>query len=183
MHTYDIEDAIQSKAEAGVAALVERLSFVQSTVARSHTGSRCLESNSKRSYKKNIRGLQYFCSLIGDYESLLMLLDNPPEPFCPSMSPNTIADIIDFKRQPTGSIFTRIGEDKQCYDVLGRPVVCQGGWNDPRNVDQMLSAVTVLHSARGQCGAFSERCDTCFRKSDDKNVLGCRYHRGSPRLW
>ncbi|CAK4949207.1 unnamed protein product, partial [Aphanomyces euteiches] len=183
MHPYTIEQAVQSKADTGVASLIERLSFVQSTVARSHTGSRCLEDNSKRSYKKHMRGLQYFFSLLGDYDSLLMLLDNPPEPFCPSMSPYTIADFINFKRQPKGSIFVRIGDDKQCIDVLGRPIVCQGGWNDPRNVDQMLSAVTVVHSARGQRGGFSDRCDACFHESDNNNYLGCRYHRGSPRLW
>ncbi|KAJ3073776.1 Nuclear control of ATPase protein 2 [Podochytrium sp. JEL0797] len=102
------------------------------TVKRMGRWGRVLAELSKEAYQKHFNGLKFFCTLIGDWESMLTLLDNKVEPFCPSMSANTIALFIRFKRWEKGAPLVDFDED----DVLntdGEPVLCQGGgWNDPK---------------------------------------------------
>ena len=85
-----------------------------------------------------------------------MLRDNPPDPFCPAMNVQTIADYIKFKRNEAFSPFIRIGETDQAIDVFGIDLTSYGGWNDPKNVDQLLSAVGAIHSARGHRGQYED---------------------------
>ena len=69
------------------------LALTQPPSIRSATGNLPLVSNSKLTYAKHFRGLRYFCSLIGDYESLLILSGpegkTPMPSFVPSMSAKT----------------------------------------------------------------------------------------------
>jgi len=136
--------------------------------------------------------------IVGDYESLLMLHDRAPDDFCPSMNPVSITQFISFKRSTKGSDLTDLTSSQNVMDVDGNVVKCQGGWNDPRNVDQCLAAVSALHSARGQRGSFKDRCNQCVELDDQGYSIffslifslsitgsyhGCRIHRGSPCLW
>ena len=152
------EEMIQ-QTESEVAKLTKLLKLQQSNVEVPHTGNKPSEDNTKSTYLKHIRGLRYFCSLIGilqlisdylkgleqigDYESYLLLHPNPPEPFCPSMNPKTIANFIRFKRAASGEPFILLDSTSQCIDVFGKPVFTMGGWKDPRNVDQCLSALGI----------------------------------------
>eukprot|EP00474_Spongospora_subterranea_P004289 CRZ04747.1 hypothetical protein [Spongospora subterranea] len=100
-------------------------------------------------------------SLVGDYQSLLIMLDHPPEPFVPSMSIESIQLLIDSKTGVKGEpLINRHGV--LVKDIFGRPMVAQGGWNDPAIVAQLLSAVSGIHSARQQRGQYLEACDRCI---------------------
>ena len=61
------------------------------------------------------------------------------------MDPRTIANFIRFKRGTRGDPLFLLESPEQCQDVFGRPVSIMGGWNDPRNVDQCLSALGIFH--------------------------------------
>ena len=135
-------------------------------------------------YEKHYRGLRYFCSLVGDYESLLILSPNAPSPFCPSMDPETIVSFIKFKRSAEGAeLLDKDGNAVK--DVLGNPVLCQGGWDDPRNVEQLMSAVGLLHEARGETGrgAFEDRCLACIAAESEGKRDGCRRPHTTSHLW
>lgn len=62
-----------------------------------------------------------FCSHIGDYESLLMLLPKPPNEFCPSMKPESIALFISYKRGEKGTPLTD-DDGNHVSDVFGHPM-------------------------------------------------------------
>ena len=178
---YKIEKPYETLTSSNIEKLLCELQLEQAAVELIHTGSKPSEDNTISTYRKHIQGLRYFCSLIGDYESYLVLLPRPPVPFCPSMNPRTIADFIRFKRGKQGKPFVRLDCNEQCMDVLNKPVFCQGGWNDPRNVDQCLSALGAIHSSRGQVGVFEDRCVMC--RNAQKQHKGCRIHPGKPQVW
>lgn len=53
------------KTEQEVSKLIKELKLRQSDVEVGHTGNKPSEINTKSTYLKHIRGLRYFCSLIG----------------------------------------------------------------------------------------------------------------------
>jgi hypothetical protein len=89
-----------------------------------------------------------------------MLQENAPRPFCPSISASTISEFIRWNQKASGKPFLNRNREP-IMDVLGRPMLCNGGLNDPRNVLQFNSAVIVLHSSRNQHGHYLERCMEC----------------------
>jgi hypothetical protein len=125
--------------------------------------------------------LRYFFTFIGDYQSLLML-DDKHSTFCPSMDPVSIAGFIRFKRGVAGTVLLD-AHGKPWKDVFGKVIKCQGGWKDPRNADQLMSAVTAVHEARNQRGPYFGTCEECMHMPADKQHHGCRFHKGSPLLW
>jgi hypothetical protein len=52
-------------------------------------------------HTNSVIGLKYFCKLIGDYESILMLLDTPTKPIVPSM--NTVGGWALYAQSYTGT--------------------------------------------------------------------------------
>jgi hypothetical protein len=69
-------------------------------------------------------------------------------------------------------------------DIMGEMMHCRQDWNDPMIVDQFRSAVNALHAARDQRGNFQSSCADCIKQDlDNPAILGCRRHRGTPRLY
>ena len=79
--TYAVCGEYKTLADSNVRLLLEQLDLSRSAVKVVHTGSKPSETNTVTSYLKHIRGLRYFCSLIGDYESLLLLDEYPQSLF------------------------------------------------------------------------------------------------------
>lgn len=188
--SHKLSPFLEAKTKAEIELLMDELDFNSSSTSKSRVGSRPIAQSTLLAYQKHYNGLKYFFSLIGDYESLLILLEYPPEPFCPSMDPNSIALFINWKRYPAGSPLLEIGNGSVILaDVEGNPIRCQGTWNDPNNVNQLLSAVGAIHEARNQGGAYFNSCEDCidiYTRLNDKS--GCRFHttaqlwrRGNPR--
>ena len=149
---------------------------------KSQTETKPLEANSIAAYKKHYRGLRYFCAMTADWESGMMLLDSPPHPFCPSMRPRTIALFIIFKTSPKGTLLKDF-DGEPVLDWKAPPLACQGGWNDPDNARQMLTAVGAIHESRGQRGVFSDKCLDCWQLDARGSHSGCRIHRENTKLW
>jgi hypothetical protein len=147
------------------------------------TGGRPLSLNTRLAYDKHFRGLKYFCCLIGDYESLLVLQEDAPSKLCPSMSAITVSNFLRFKKGKSGDILTDI-YSKTVFDRHNGRVICQGGWNDPKNVKQCLSAISVLHATRQQRGQYNDSCASCWQDIHrDVESTGCFHHRGNAILW
>ncbi len=98
-----------------------------------------------------------------------MLLEKPPQPFCPSMDVKTIGLFIRFKRLPEGTPLLD-DDENPVLNVLGNEIHCQGGWNDPLNADQLMSAVRAVHISRGQVGAYMDTCDNCIEEVNQKTT-------------
>jgi hypothetical protein len=88
-----------------------------------------------------------------------------------------------FKRWQSGSVLLDFNGEA-VLDRNGVNVLCQGGWNDPENVSQLMSAVSALHAARGQRGQYTDYCDACWAAFNQENSsTGCFHHMGAPRFW
>jgi hypothetical protein len=62
----------------------------------SKTGSRVLTSKTKTTYQNLFDQLERFFKMIGDYDSLLILQDRPPEN-CISMKVESLLQFVDYK--------------------------------------------------------------------------------------
>ncbi|KAI9345453.1 hypothetical protein DFJ73DRAFT_489403 [Zopfochytrium polystomum] len=102
----------------GIAEAFARHRLSVGTVKVPFHGTKQLAENTLPFYQKHMRGIQYFCAIIGDYDSLLMLLEEPPTPVCPSMKPSTLASFIRFKRFPPGTLLVD-ADNNPVRDVFG----------------------------------------------------------------
>jgi hypothetical protein len=179
---YHIPAEWLQEARAGMNEVLVRLRLSMGN-SRPLTGSRLLSANTSQAYQKHYRGLRYFCCMIGDYESLIFLQDDAPSHYCPAMSAITISNFIRFKRGEAESVLIS-ANGEPVLDRNGAAALCQGGWNDPDNATQFLSAVSALHASRGQRGQYSDKCNACWEaKSQTDCTNGCFHHLGTPRFW
>ena len=91
-------------AQSGIALLIEKYCLTRTQTVRKFTGDRCLEDNSKKQYQSSYNGMIYFCTLIGDYDSLLILQEIPLN-FAQSINPKTTVNIILFKCVSAMNVF------------------------------------------------------------------------------
>ncbi|KAJ3289585.1 hypothetical protein HDU76_007515 [Blyttiomyces sp. JEL0837] len=147
------------------------------------TGNKKLADHSSRAYTTHFKGITSFCILTGDYTSLIPLQEREVIPICPSVNAKTIALYLRWKQgKPNTPLLHPSGEP--VFDTAGKPIKCIGGWNDPKIMNQFLSAMTRLHKSRKQTSAYQDDCKLCIR--DGK---GCHEHsqkaflfpRGNPR--
>ena len=154
-------------------------------------GSRNVANNSKSAYHKHIRGLFKFLSMIGDYDSLLVLYKGMSRELVQSMNAKHVALYMLYKSQSKQTNLKHVGGDgADVMDVFGAPILCCGDWKCIVNVDQFLSAVSAVHEAIGQGDRFKDICQRCVAalKADARST-GCAVHlgqynfrrRGNPR--
>jgi hypothetical protein len=180
---YHVKKEYWELAVIGMDDVLKSMKLTFSNRSIGHTGDAVLSSLSKQAYVKHYRGLRLFFCMLGDYESLLMLQENAPEKFCPSMNADNIALFIKWKRTAKSEYLTE-SSGNIINDVLGQPVLCDGGWNDPKNVKQFMSAVRVIHYAHNQRGQYREKCSECVRLHEiGQGHLGCHFHVARPCVW
>jgi hypothetical protein len=88
----------------------------------------------------------------------LTLLDRPPVAFCPSVSPKSLALLIQWKRGVKGTPLLD-SNDHPVLDVNGIPMVCAEGWQ-AETITQFQAAVSINHIARGHKGLYEENGST-----------------------
>ena len=126
--------------------------------------------------------LWHFCALIGDYDSMLMLLPNPPE-HCPSMKASTVVACLKFKRQEKNTPVMCGGNksNMQMRDKYNNFLYAEGGWNAPQNEWVYSAAVSALHQQNGHINeSYKEACPKCQGMSNRRH--GCVHHEGKPQL-
>ena len=109
-----------------------------------------------------IRHLYVFCAIIGDYESMLIMLETPPK-HCPPMDPVTIRQYIRHKMSPPGTpMFADFDVEKvPLRDVFGKHIHAQGGCQSLDNMKHNFSPLTILHQSHGLVGPFDKFCHEC----------------------
>ena len=145
-------------------------------------GSRVIGKEQRKHNEMNYRSLWSLCALIGDYESMLMLLPTVPE-HAPSMKAETCELMLRFKRQAKNTPLMRTGSNsaQQVRDIFGNKVYAQGGWNNPKGEWILTAGITGLHQNHGHTGeGYCKPCGKCMRKLDQSK--GCVHHVGQPLL-
>lgn len=173
-----IKEGIQAAATYWNVTLDPRVSFVWKLKAR-RTANRCLVKSSKNTYQNHYKQLWYFCEMIGDYDSMLILLDIKPDRV-PVMKLETLQAFMCWKRQPDGQPLTyEVGDGDGCpiLNCFGDPVLCTGTWNAPNKVRQCKSALSALHSVRDHTGVYLDICPLCAAIAPGpERLLGCARH-------
>jgi hypothetical protein len=148
----------KKKWDDGIKAAKARLAVNSSEHANeSILGRRYLQPATTRTYTKHIDGMKYFCFLLGDFDSMLILLKNAPPGRLVSVDLNSVKLFIKWKVYTKG---TALLDDNgnAVMDLEGNPIVCAGSWNAPDNIRQFGSALTLCHSSRGNGGVYTEAC-------------------------
>jgi hypothetical protein len=120
--------------------------------------TRLRNGNTQETYNKHYRGLLYFFNLLGDWESMMCLLDNPPAG-CPSMRVRSIVLYFEWRRR-SGTLMDQNGQEVR--DRFGNPISCISTWVAPGNVHQCRSAISDIHEKIGQRGTYRESCEQCI---------------------
>ena len=107
-------------------------------------GNRNIAETTRENYETILRQLWRFCLIVGDCESILMLMSPPPANVVP-MKVTTISAFLTFKRSKTGDILMDISGRNQVNDVMGNTMRCDGKWIAPKNTQTFNAAVSVLH--------------------------------------
>ena len=184
--TYVATPARQRFIEKKVDDTLKELKLTLSRVRSSLTGTRVLSANSFKSYEGTYRQLRYFFSLIGDWESMLILLEDAPA-FVPSMNVDSLIVFLDWKTLPRGTVLKRGGRPIRIAGTARGILKADGGWANPGNTIPFNGAISAVHVSRGMKGqAYEEGCRECihiYEADGQNNVSGCRFHAGRPRLW
>lgn len=186
---YIIKDEYKEKTEEGLSTVLNRLELSLTDDKQARTGGRHIVKNTTNQYNMHYRGLEAFCAMVGDYDSLLMLNEYAPSEYCPSMNPVTIATYLRYKTakpEQDGTVrkLYEFGTNALVNDVLGNAVLCDGGWKCKSSINQFLGAIGAIHEARGQKGPFTDHCTACIAAfQSDNSSRGCRWHIDKIRLW
>ena len=98
------------------------------------------------------------------------------------MNPKSIILYYEWRTRPKGFQLTN-QDNTPVKDVNGNLLIAVGTWKSPVNVEQCQSAITDIHKIREQNNAYSEPCQGCIDEDQRNQFSGCRFHRGSARLW
>jgi hypothetical protein len=140
-----------------------------------------MDASTSGNYESHLRQFWRYAAMLGDYESMLMLLKKPPL-HCPSMSVRTIESFLRFKRlHPNEPLLDIV--DNPILDVFNTPMTADGSWNAPKNVDIYRAAVHDIHIANGHTVAYEEACSDCRAVPEATRHQGCEHHLGHPRLY
>jgi hypothetical protein len=144
------------------------------------TGHHPLADASKSKYVGNLRMLNHFFTMIGDYESMLILQEDSPDN-CISMNIDSIILFACYKCGEKGTLLKDLNGNIK-HDVDGKPMKCTGDWKDPNNVDGLHSAVHLLHDSQDHCGQYEDHCPRCLSLDESEQYKGCQSHAKNPRL-
>ena len=190
--TADEEAIVEEK----VKSLLQELNLSRSENLCSVTGNRHLATNSLKQYTSVYRGLQLFLKRIGDFMSLIIMREDRPVEFCPSLSVDSLMAYIDYKTLDRGTPIVILSENCSDPQRVGpvtdfftkRQITASGTWDNPGTCNQLLSAISNLHDANGHTGPYSEPCSRCIEKYRQGRVDACQFHTvrilyrtGSPR--
>jgi hypothetical protein len=113
----------------------------------------------KVAYTKDFWGLFKFLTLIGDYNSLVVLHMKSSTTKTPRMNENSVALYMPYKTGAVGALLTYIGSEDPVLDVNGDAIRSCAEWDNIGNVTQFLSAILTVHRAISQRSIYRDACD------------------------
>jgi hypothetical protein len=128
-----------------------------------------------------------FCAWIKDYESMLILVTphgavgEEQQQARPAMKPSTIDLMLRFKRETKDTPLENTA-GIPVLDIFGKPVHCDGAWNNPQKADQLCSAISAVHDAwelHSNTQGFKEACEGCRSLPLQDRNRGCHVCVGS----
>ena len=169
------------KLTAGIAASISKWRLGSLTDGDRLLGviydERTMKSSTVKKYRVHLDMLQRFFTLIGRYDSIL-ILQSPRPVDVPSMVVEDVILYMEYKYGIPGDVLkTTSGEVVK--DVLDNIVYCSGSWKTPTQVESFSAAVGAIHRGQQQNGNYIEPCSECIRLDTvELSRMGCRTHPG-----
>jgi hypothetical protein len=207
---FKIPDDRISLIQSGIDQVYQKMRLTPGVNAEDLNGSRTLAESSRQNYLGKLKCLRYqnyaydhnlifkryFLHLIEDYESMVILENIAPQGFCPAINPKSMALCVKWKRSRPGTILRRRdnGDNSDETDIVkdynGNPILCCGDWMG-NTVQQFQAAISGLHCARNNSGAYVEKCSNCHDSFHDlpadekRQFRGCYHHaaNGEASVW
>jgi len=134
--------------------------------ASTRFGNRCIEQSTKVNYETNLKQLWRFCAILGDYDSMLLMVSPTPEN-APAMRVETIEAFLRFKRQSSTDTddephpLTTYQGGSYIKDIYGTTVITEGHWKNPNQANGYSAAINALHKANDHDGHYYDVCQNC----------------------
>ena len=192
----DLPPAIQAKVDT---ELPKRLAFydvkeprdgiykLRLGITPARTGRAKMGYKTYQGIETTCRQLWTFFALIGDYDSMLMLLhpkdDTTLRTFnLPTFRLESICQFIRYKGCDKTTYLTKMedleeDQEKQT-DVLGRDILCTHEWNAPRNFNNFVMNVNYLLYVHRHNTQYKKRCELCYQARErNPNAKHCEHHQ------
>ena len=143
--------------------------------------------NTEANYEQSLKQMWNFLAIVGDYESMLILLSKPP-PNCPSMSRDRIVQYVHHRfaepLTPLTKDGTSHGDRVKC--ALGNSMSSEGSVQNCRWLDSIFASLAEVHLCNDRNGQYEEQCLHCNTAKDfcpthkEKKVYTKIQNRGDP---
>jgi hypothetical protein len=145
-------------------------------------GNHPIAPGTKENYEGVLRQDWRICTVIGDYDSMLLLLSPCPDG-APSQWVKTLDVMLRFKRQTPGIDLLQYNNRDICTDVFNNLMTVEGHWKAPKNAPILGAAVHALHVAQNHVAEYQEPCGACRGRSKQTRHKGCPQHNDVPHLY
>ena len=130
-------------------------------------------------YEIFLRQLWWFMAMVGDYDSMLLLLVHPPAAGTPASNVNTLKAFFEHRFLPLGTkLYVNGDVEVPLLDIHGRHIQAQGGVKNYNWLSSGYSALAHIHQTHHHNGGYHPRCDTCFTlfSEPDPSPTPCQHH-------
>jgi hypothetical protein len=128
--TIPVPPAIQAMRYEGVEKALVELGLKRSSAKRCVYNNNVMKKKTKQSCKKHFEGMNRFLTRVGDWESLLILLEDRPQND-PPMKVDSVIACISYKCGEPKSILTS-PDGIPTLDATGNIIECAGSWHAPQ---------------------------------------------------
>ena len=166
------------------AAVLERNHFILGVASPRFLG-RTYTPVYKDSLEVNLLRFWNFLAIIGDYQSMLLLLPHPP-PECPSIKHSSLQAFVlhtfRFPNKPLYYHWDSTEESHRVKDRNGVPMITQGGRMCPTSFFNIFSGLSILHGkyARMKNSMYCTQCQRCLALF--KTALNSHQNPGTPHF-
>lgn len=125
-----------------------------------------------------------FMAIIGDYDSMIALLSNPPkDSTCPSVNVNTLLSFVRHKTlQQMSPLTTAENEEVPVKDIFGRQILCEGRTQNVNWLTTLYAVMTHIHQSIEQSSSYIAQCKLCLDHFTS-NGPPCPHHHEAHRRY
>ena len=132
-----------------------------------HLKKLCAKPNHQINLEQQLSCFWEFLSLIGDYESMLILLPNPPDN-CPSVNVDSMKKYLLYKFLSKDDELKYNGSHVMTYNFnaqsFSQKMKCLGVVKNPDGFKAFYSAIGNIHVYQNHNGSYGEICINCRHK-------------------
>ncbi|KAG7364771.1 hypothetical protein IV203_037973 [Nitzschia inconspicua] len=128
-------------------------------------------------YEKHCRMFWNFLAVIGDYDSMLLLLvPDASRSYCPSVNHQSIISYCNHRYLSAKTPLCNGLSNIPLLDINGKRVLAEGTVNNYHWLKSLFGALSFLHGHRNQEASYREFCQPCHDNFSQGNRNPCPHH-------